>query len=74
MYGPAILEIDGEMKFYRSARRNPLTWPTTRGGGAEAPTTLPNFGSEKIRTNRIEKKVEILIFRRDFKNAPSFRF
>ena len=74
MNGPVTLEIDGEMKFYRSARRTPLTWPTTRGGGGGAPTTLPNFGSEKIRTKKIAKKVEILIFRRDFKNAPGFRF
>ena len=73
MYGPVTLEIDGEMIFYRLARRTPLAWLTTMGGGG-APRTLPNFGSEKIRTKKIEKKVEILIFRRDFKNAPGFRF
>ena len=71
MYGPVTLEIDGEMKFYRSARRTPLAWPTTRGEGG-APTTLPNFGSEKIRTKKIQKKVETFVLRCDFKNAPSF--
>ena len=71
MYGTVTLEIDGEMKFYRLARSPALPGLPLVG---EAPTTLPNFGSEKIRTKKIEKKVEILIFRRDFKNAPGFRF
>ena len=74
MYGPVTLEIDGEMKFYRSARSPPLPGLPLGGREGGAPTTLPNFGSEKIRTKKIEKKVEILIFRRDFKNAPGFRF
>ena len=33
MYGSITLKIDGEMKFYRSARSPPLAWPTTRWGG-----------------------------------------
>ena len=71
MYGPVTLKIDGEMKFYCSVRAPPLPGLPLGGG---APTTLPNFGSKKIRTKKIEKKVEILTFGRDFKNACGFRF
>ena len=73
MYGPVTLKIDGEMNFYRSARRTPLAWPTTWGAGGAA-TTLPNFGSEKIRTKKIEKKLKFLFFVAISKTRPVFYF
>ena len=30
MYGPVTFKMDGEMKFYRSARKPPSAWPTPR--------------------------------------------
>ena len=71
MYGPVTLKLDGEMKFYRPACGPPLGLGYAPLGGPP-PTTLPNFGSEKIGTKKIEKKDYFLIFRCDFKNASGF--
>ena len=68
MYGPVTLEIDGEMKFYRSAR-SPLLPGLPLGG---PPTALPNFRSEKFWTEKIEENVQILIFSCDFRNTTGF--
>ena len=50
--------------------------PSLLVGGTFDSAKIPgsNFGSEKIRTKKIQKKVEKLIFRCDFKNASGFSF
>ena len=71
IYGPVTLKIDGEMKFYRSARNPPLP-DLPLGGGGGGTHDSAKFRIRKNRDQKNQKKVEILIFCRDFKNAPGF--
>ena len=72
MYGPVTLETDGEMKFYHLARSPPLPDLPLGGGGGGHPRLCQISGPKKSGPKKMEKKVEILIFGRDFKNATGF--